>query len=248
MRVQAENFGAHFHPGKVTEVDLMNHPFRLTFSDGQIVYAKAVIIASGTSKRWLGLESEEALKGKGVSGSATCDGPLFQDKEVAVIGGSDASLEEALALAQFASKVTIVHRSQQLTASKYLQQRIFQENKIQVVWDAAVDEILDPAQGFVTGIILRNLKTGERSTLACDGVFISIGRQPNTEIFQSQINMNKTKLIMVNAPSSETNIPGVFAAGDVADPTYRKAITASGMGCIAAMDAIRYLSADDHKQ
>lgn len=242
MRLQAEKFGARFLPGKITEIDLMNRPFRFTFSDGQTVYAEAAIVALGTSKRWLGLKSEEALKGKGVSGSATCEGPLFQDKEVAVIGGSDAALEEALALTKFASKVTLIHRSDKLGASTYLQARVFENGKIQVIWDSAVDDILDPAEGFVTGIVLRNLKTGEKTTLPCDGVFVSIGRQPNTDLFKSQVDMNASGLVVVDAPSTETSVAGVFAAGDVADPSYRKAITASGMGCMAAMDAIRYLN------
>jgi thioredoxin reductase (NADPH) len=241
MHVQAENFGAHFLPGKILEVDLINRPFRLTLSDGRTVYAESMILASGTSKRWLGLESEDALKGKGVSGSATCDGPLFQDKEVVVVGGSDAALEEALALTKYASKVALIHRSNKLNASTYLQDRIFQDKKIQVIWDSAVEEILDPAQDSVTGIILRNLKSGEKTNFRCDGVFVSIGRQPNTALFQEQIEMSASGLIKVASPSTRTNIPGVFAAGDVADPTYRKAITASAMGCMAAMDAILYL-------
>jgi len=228
MRIQAEKFGAHFYPGAVVDIDLSNSPFRLTFEDGHAVYSESIIIALGTSKRWLGLDSEEILKEKGVHGSATCDGPLYQDKEVVVAGGGDAALEEAIALTEFAAKVTLIHRTNKFNASSYLQEKIFSNKKIQVIWDAAIDEILDVSQGYVTGVVLRNLKTQEKTTYPCAGIFVAIGRQPNTQVFREQLELTSTGLIVVNS-GTQTSIPGVFAAGDVSDPTYRKT-TNSGAG------------------
>lgn len=241
MYLQAEKFGALFYQGILVDVDLSSRPFRLTLSDGEIIYSEALIIASGSSKRWLGLDSEEALKGKGVACSATLEAPQFRDKDVAVIGAGDAALEEALVLTKYARKVTLVCRSNKFSASPYLQEKIFSDVKIQIIWNSAVDEILDVLQERVTAIALRDLKSGERSILPCEGVFVSIGSQPSTALFQGQLEIKSSGFIVVDSPGAATTIPGVFAAGDVSDPRYRKAITAAAAGCIAAIDAIRFL-------
>jgi thioredoxin reductase (NADPH) len=243
MHLQAEQFGARFQAGNVVAVDLTERPFRLTLSDGRDVYAEAVIVAVGSRKRWLGLDAEEALKGKGVSGSARCDGDQFAGKEVVVVGGGDAALEEALYLSHFATRVSIVHLRDQLTASAYLQDQALSNGKIEVILDAAVDDILGVSQDHVTGVMLRNVKTGERHVLPCDGVFVSIGRQPNTDLFEEQLAITTGGLIAVHSPSTETSVAGVFAAGDAIDPSYRKAVVAAGVGCMAALDAIRFLKA-----
>jgi len=242
MRVQANQFGARFQPGTVVDIDLKMRPFRLTLNNGQTFYSEALIIALGTAKRWIGLDSEEALKGKGVHSSAICEAPLFQGKEVVVVGGGDAALEEALSLTEYAIRVTLIHRSNRFNASAYLQEKIFAHEKIRVIWESAVEDIYDITQDRVTGILLRNVKTQEQSLLPCDGVFVSIGRQPNTDLFKGQLEIAPSGLIVVDGHSTETSVLGVFAAGDVSDPTYRKAITAAGTGCMAAMDAIRFLS------
>lgn len=243
MYRQAEKFGALFQPGILVDVDLLNKPFRLNLSDGQVIYSEALIIALGSTKRWLGLDSEQALKGKGVASSATLEAPLFRDKEVVVIGAGDAALEEALVLTEYATKVTLICRSNKLSASPYLQEKIFSNIKIQIVWDSTVDEILDVVQERVTAIALRNLKSGQHSILPCEGVFVSIGSKANTDLFQGQLDIKSSGFIVINWPSMATAIPGVFAVGDVSDPTYRKAITAAATGCIAAINAIGFLKA-----
>lgn len=247
IHVQAEKFGTRFQAGNVIDVDVTSRPFALTFDDGSLMYAETVILALGTSKRWLDLPSESALMGKGVSGSATADAAFFKGKDVIVVGGGDAALEEALLLAKHASKVTIIHRSHQFMAADYLKQKVFENDKISVIWDSSVDEILDVSKGFVTGVILHNLKSDEITQLACEGVFISIGRKANTDIFKGQIELASSGLVHVEAPGTQTSIPGVFAAGDISDPTYRKAITAAASGCMAAIDVIRYLEASREK-
>ncbi len=241
IHIQAEKFGARFKSGKIIDVDLLHRPFRLTFSDGQTLYSHAVIIALGTAKRWIGLDSEKALLGKGVSGSAACEASLYQNEDVVVVGGGDAALEEVLALSEYAAKVTLIHRNNHLNASNYLQEKIFSKHNIQVILNSAVDEILDVSQNRVTGIIVRNLQTQERSDLPCKGVFVSIGRKPNIDLFKGQLEISASGHIIVHPSTSQTSIPGVFAAGDVCDPTYRKTITAAGFGCMAALDTIRYL-------
>lgn len=241
IHLQAEKFGARFQSGNVISVDLANRPFKLTLDNGQDVYSESLIIAVGSRKRWLGLPAEEALKGKGVSGSAICDGSLFEGKEVVVIGGGDAALEEALLLSKLAKRVSIVHLMSQLNGSAYLQNQVFSNPKIHVILDTAVDDILDVVQDRVTAVALRNLKTNEKSIVSCEGVFVSIGRQPNTDLFKGQLATHSSGLIAVNSPSTQTSIPGVFAAGDVVDPSYRKAVVAAGVGCMAALDAIQFL-------
>lgn len=241
MRTQAGKFGARFQKGIVANVDIKQRPFCITFDDGRTIFSEAIIVAIGTSKKWLGLDSENALKGKGVCGSATCEAELFQDKEVVVVGGGDSALEEALTLCTYASKVTVVYKANKLFASPYLQERVYANDKIQVILESDVVEVLDMTQDMVTGLILRNNKTKETSMIPCSGLFVSIGRQPNTHLFKGQLDLSAAGNIAVQSPSTQTSVPGVFAAGDVSDPTYRKAITAAGMGCTAALDAIRYL-------
>jgi len=240
MRKQAERFGTRFLFDEVTEVDLSKRPFVVKVSAGHFT-CDALIVASGASARWLGLESEKRFQGRGVSACATCDGYFFKDKEVVVIGGGDAALEEALFLTRFASQVTVIHRRDQLRASKILQQKAFKHEKIDFIWDSVVEEILGTDEEGVTGVQLRNVKTGEVSHKSCQGVFLAIGHEPNTRLFRGQLEMDEQGYIITKPKSSETSVPGVFAAGDVQDPRYRQAITAAGTGCMAALDAERYL-------
>jgi len=238
MRDQAARVGAEFVSGDATAVDFRSRPFKVSVGD-DVYEAKTVIIATGASARWLGLESERLLAGRGVSACATCDGFFFRGKEVAVVGGGDTAMEEALFLTRFASKVTVIHRRDELRASKIMQDRAFRNPKISFVWNSVVDDILDPSQNRVTAVKLRNVKTGEITEMPVDGVFIAIGHQPNTEIFRGQIELDSAGYIV--ADGTKTSVPGVFAAGDVVDRTYRQAITAAGSGCMAAIDAERYL-------
>ncbi|MGQ9524943.1 MAG: thioredoxin-disulfide reductase [Armatimonadota bacterium] len=241
MRDQAARFGAEFVSGSATGVDFSSSPFTVDV-EGTKYQARTVIIATGASARWLGLESERILAGHGVSACATCDGFFFRGKEVAVVGGGDSAMEEALFLTRFATKVTVIHRRDQLRASKVMQDRAFRNPKISFAWNSVVDDILDPAQQRVTAVRLRNVKTGEITELPVDGVFIAIGHQPNTDIFRGQIDMDSAGYIVTH-DGTKTNVPGVFAAGDVADRVYRQAVTAAGSGCMAAIDAERYLEA-----
>ena len=238
MRDQAARVGAEFVSGDATAVDFHSRPFKVSVGD-DVYEAKTVIIATGASAKWLGLESERLLAGRGVSACATCDGFFFRGKEVAVVGGGDTAMEEALFLTRFASKVTVIHRRDELRASKIMQDRAFRNPKISFVWNSVVDDILDPSQNRVTAVKLRNVKTGEVTEMPVDGVFIAIGHQPNTEIFRGQIELDSAGYIV--ADGTKTSVPGVFAAGDVIDRTYRQAITAAGSGCMAAIDAERYL-------
>lgn len=242
LRNQAEKFGARFQEGSVINVDLTKRPFTIHLSQNNVILTDALIIASGTSKRWLGLETEEALKGKGVYGAALCDGPLFLGKEVVVLGGSDSSLEEALLLTEYARGVTLIHRKEALSASQYLLDKVLAHPKITVILNQAVEEILDVSKGAVTAVVVKDLKTQKITHIPCEGVFVSIGRVPNTEIFKGQLPLTKEGLIEVRPHSTETGVIGVFAAGDVMDIKYRKAITAASYGCMAALDAIRFLN------
>ena len=240
MRAQAERFGTEVLQGNVTAVDLRNRPFTLTLEGGRRVTTAALIIATGASARWLDIGSDRKLSGHGVSTCATCDGYFFRGKPIAVIGGGDSAMEEAVYLTKFASKVTVVHRRDTLRASKIMQDKAFANPKIEFVWDSEVIDVADLDKGEVTGITLRNLKTGVTSQLALDGVFIAIGHTPNTALFKGQLDLDPTGYIITNG-GTRTNIPGVFAAGDVQDHVYRQAITAAGSGCMAAIDAERYL-------
>jgi thioredoxin reductase (NADPH) len=240
MREQAERFGAKLEMLDVTKVDFSTRPFKI-WADEDLYTADTVIIATGASAKWLGLESEQKLRGYGVSACATCDGFFFKDKEVVVVGGGDTAMEEALFLTRYASKVTIVHRRDKLRASKIMQDRAMKNPKINFIWNSVVEEVYDVTQKKVTGVRLKNVLTGETMDYKCDGLFIAIGHQPNTEIFKGQIEMDEVGYIITKPGSTATSVPGVFAAGDVADKVYRQAVTAAGTGCMAALDAARYL-------
>ncbi|MGA5346292.1 thioredoxin-disulfide reductase [Streptomyces sp. BSE7F] len=241
MRAQAERFGAELVPDDVVAVDLTGEIKTVTDTAGTVHKAKAVIVTTGSQHRKLGLPNEDALSGRGVSWCATCDGFFFKDQDIAVIGGGDTAMEEATFLSRFAKSVTIVHRRDTLRASKAMQERAFADPKISFVWDSEVAEILGDQK--LSGLKLRNVKTGELSDLAATGLFIAIGHDPRTELFKSQLELDEEGYLKVDAPSTRTNITGVFAAGDVVDHTYRQAITAAGTGCSAALDAERFLAA-----
>jgi thioredoxin reductase (NADPH) len=246
MRAQAEHMGTKMVSDHIARVDLSQRPFRL-WGDGSETYScDALIIATGAQAKWLGLPSEQAFQGFGVSACATCDGFFFRNKEVAVIGGGNTAVEEALYLANLASKVTLVHRRDSLRAERVMQDRLFKHPKIEVVWDSEIAEICGGTQPpNVTHLRLRNLKTGAQSELKTDGVFIAIGHKPATELFVGQLAMNETGYLTVEAGTTNTDIPGVFAAGDVTDEHYRQAVTAAGLGCMAALDAERWLQANE---
>jgi thioredoxin reductase (NADPH) len=244
MEKQAERFGTRFHRSFVTSVDLSQRPFTLTDSEGQTYRCEALIISTGAEARWMGIESEQHLNGYGVSACATCDGPLpaFRNQHIAVVGGGDTAMEEATFLAKFGSKVTVVHRRDALRASKIMQQKAFDNPKIEFAWDSAIDEILGSREDGVTGMRLKNLKTGELTTYDdVRGVFVAIGHKPNTELFAGQLEMDENRYLVTKPGTTQTSIPGVFAAGDVQDHVYRQAVTAAGTGCMAAIEAERFL-------
>jgi len=240
MRAQAERFGAEILQGNVSKVDLGQQPFTITLGDGRTFTSKSLIIATGASARWLDIDSDRKLSGHGVSTCATCDGYFFRGKPIAVVGGGDSAMEEAIYLTKFASKVTVVHRRDSLRASKIMQDKALANPKIEFLWDSEVAEVQDVSRGEVTGIVVRNLKSGALSDLPLDGVFIAIGHTPNTSLFRGQLELDPTGYIVTRS-GTFTNVPGVFAAGDVQDHVYRQAITAAGSGCMAAIDAERYL-------
>jgi len=236
MRKQAERFGAEIIDDEAEFVDFSVSPFKVTVG-GQVHTAKAIIIATGSSAKWLGLSSETNLRGKGVSGCATCDGYFFRGKRVIVVGGGDTAIEEALFLTKYATEVIVVHRRRELRASKIMQRRALSNDKIRFVWNSIVEEIL--GDNGVEGVKVRDVKTGELSILACDGVFVAIGHQPNTKIFERQIELDDKGYVL--SRGTKTSVDGVFVAGDVRDYRYRQAVTAAGEGCKAAMDALAYL-------
>jgi len=239
MRAQAERFGAEIVRGHVSAVDLMSRPHTVTTSEGTFS-ARSLVIATGASARLLGLTSERALIGHGVSTCATCDGYFFRGKPIAVVGGGDSAMEEAVFLTRFASHVAVVHRRDTLRASKIMQDKAFANPKISFEWNAEVEEIKDTGKGEVTAMVLRNNVTGERKQLSVEGVFVAIGHTPNTALFHGQLEMDANGYIVTHA-GARTSIPGVFACGDVQDHVYRQAITAAGSGCMAAIDAEKYL-------
>lgn len=247
MRAQAEHVGTEMISDTIISAELGQRPFRLVGDGGQVYLAETVIIATGAQAKWLGIPSEQRLQGFGVSACATCDGFFFRNKEVAVIGGGNSAVEEALFLTNFASKVTLVHRRDSLKAEKILQERLFKHPKVRVIWNHVVDEILgDGMPQSVTGLRLRETSTKAVQEIPVDGVFVAIGHKPATDLFKGQVAMDETGYIEVAPHSTATTIPGVFAAGDVADSVYRQAVTAAGMGCMAALEAERFLAAAAH--
>lgn len=243
FRKQATRFGATSLFQMVTEADFSKRPFRIV-SDEQEYFADSVIISTGASAKLLNLPSETEYMGYGVSACATCDGFFFKNQHVVVVGGGDTAMEEATYLTKFASKVTVVHRRNEFRASKVMQERAFKNPKIEFVWDSAVEEVLgkdENGKKSITGVRLKNLKSGALTDFACDGLFLAIGHQPNTSLFKGQLDMDDVGYLKTKSHSTVTNIPGVFASGDVADPTYRQAVSAAGTGCMAAIDAERYL-------
>ncbi|MGH9381583.1 MAG: thioredoxin-disulfide reductase [Thermoanaerobaculia bacterium] len=244
MRKQAQRFGADVKFEPATRVDLGVRPFRVWTGDEEL-RADSLIIASGASAKQLGLASETELMGYGVSACATCDGFFFRDKEVIVVGGGDTAMEEALYLTKFATKVTVVHRRDELRASKIMRDRALAHPKIEWKWNSEVQEILGTREDGVYGVILKSTKTGESEELACQGVFVAIGHQPNTQLFRDWLEMDQRGYLKVQEPTSRTNIEGVFASGDAMDPSYRQAVTAAGTGCKAAIDAERWLELQD---
>ena len=242
MQNQAAEFGAEFMEGYVIGADLSLRPFVIDLGSAT-VEARTLIVASGASAKLLGLESERKLLGHGVSTCATCDGYFYRGKEVVVVGGGDTAAEEAIFLTRYAAQVSIIHRRDQLRASKIMQDRLYRNPKINFIWDSLVADVLDVDRGEVTGIKLKNIKTGGETTKSCDGVFMGIGHSPNTSLFRGQLEMNEVGYLITH-DGSKTNVPGVFAAGDVQDHVYRQAITAAGSGCMAAIDAERFLEAE----
>ncbi len=240
MRVQAERFGTKIVSGQVQKVELKDKIKKL-WVDGQEMQTHTLIIATGASPKLIGLEVEKKLMGKGVSTCATCDGAFFRNADLVVVGGGDSAMEEATFLTKFAKKVYLVHRRHELRASKIMQERAFKNPKIEFIWDSVVHDILDMQKGEVTGVKIKNLKTDQIQDLKVDGVFVAIGHTPNSQPFASQIETDPQGYILTKN-GSETNLPGVFAAGDCVDHVYRQAITAAGMGCMAALDAERYLA------
>ena len=242
-RKQAERFGARLRNAVVATVELTpGGPQRLILSDGSRIESRAVIIATGARPRWLGLDSEKALRNKGVSSCATCDGAFFRNVPIVVVGGGDSALEEALFLTRFGSKVLLVHRREELRASQVMVQRVRENPKIEFFWNSVVEEVFDVTQDKVTGVMLRDLKTGGHSRVECGAVFVAIGHLPNTDAFAGHVLMEDGYIVLSDAGRSLTSVEGVFAAGDCADPRYRQAITAAGMGCRAAIDAERWLA------
>lgn len=244
MRGQAEHVGTEMVVDHVSSVDVSRRPFRLEGDSGDTYLADTLIICTGAQARWLGLPSETAFQGHGVSACATCDGFFYKGKEVVVVGGGNAAVEEAMFLTNFATKVTVVHRRDSFRGEKILHERLFKNPKIQVVWDSVVDEIVgSSAPKSVNGVRLRNVKTGATREMRTDGVFVAIGHSPATALFKDQLEMNAGGYLITRPDSTATSIPGVFAAGDVKDETFRQAVTAAGMGCMAALEAERWLAA-----
>jgi len=244
MRKQAQRFGAEFRAGAVSAVDFSHRPFQITVAK-EIFPAKTVIVAAGASARMLGLESERHLIGHGVSTCATCDGFFFRGKEIAVVGGGDTAMEEAMFLTRFASRVHLLHRRQEFRASKIMLERARANEKIHFITPVVIEHISDVSKNSVETVLLRNTETGETSELTVEGIFVAIGHEPNTKVFRSILNMDENGYLLTHN-GSKTNVDGVFAAGDVQDHRYRQAVTAAGSGCMAAMDAEKFLEAEGH--
>lgn len=239
MRRQAERFGTRYRAGLVESVDFKPGAHGIVLDSGERIETATVIIATGASAKYIGLESERKLIGRGVTSCATCDGAFYRDQPIAVVGGGDSAMEEALFLTRFTSDITLIHRRDQFRASKIMADRVMNHDQIKILWDTVVEEVLDVEKNEVTGLKLKNVKTGDRSEIEIKGLFIAIGHQPNTAPFQGALDMNDKGYI--RAVQTKTNVEGVFAAGDVQDAVYRQAITAAGSGCMAALEAERYL-------
>jgi thioredoxin reductase (NADPH) len=244
-RKQAERFGTEFVAGDVVWVGLSQRPFTVELDGGVVVRAETLVVASGASAKYLEMPSETKYRGRGVSACATCDGFFYRNKPVAVIGGGDTALEEALHLAHFSSKVTLIHRRGELRASKYMQERAQKDPRIAFAWHSVVSEVLGDEKG-VTGLRLRDVRDGSERTLAVDGMFVAIGHQPNTAVFRGLLEMDEVGYLKVTPGTTRTSVAGVFAAGDVCDPVYRQAITAAGTGCMAAIEAEKFLLVAGH--
>jgi thioredoxin reductase (NADPH) len=240
LQKQAERFGTKIVFEDATAVDLSARPFRVAVGD-QAYTADALVLATGASARWLGLESETAYQNRGVSACATCDGALYRGKPLAVVGGGDTAMEEALFLTRFATKVTVIHRRDELRASKIMQERALAHEKIEFLWDSVVDEVL--GDEFVTGVRVRNVKTDATRDLPVEGLFVAIGHKPNTDLVAGQLDLDAAGYVRITPGTTRTSVEGVFACGDVADPIYRQAVTAAGTGCMASIDAERWLAA-----
>jgi thioredoxin reductase (NADPH) len=244
MREQAEKFGARIVNGMVSGSDLRSRPLKVMLDDGQVLETRTLVIATGASAKYIGLENEKKLIGRGVTSCATCDGAFYRNVPVAVVGGGDTAMEEANFLTRFASRVYIIHRRNEFRASKIMAARALSNPKIEAVWDTVVTDVLDVSKNEVTGLKLKNVKTGVESHLEVKAMFSAIGHQPNTSAFAGQLDMDEKGYLVTR--NTRTNIPGVFAAGDVQDPVYRQAITAAGSGCMAALEAERFLEAQGH--
>lgn len=244
MREQAERFGARFRRGEVTDIDVSGRFPCVILEEGLKIEAMTLIIATGASARYLGIDSEQKLVGRGVSGCATCDGALYRDVPVAVVGGGDTAMEDSLFLTRFASKVTVIHRRDEFRASKIMADRVKNHPKIEVRWNSVVEDVLDVTRNEVTGIRLRNIKTGVVDTVPIAALFVAIGHEPNTKALHKKLDTNEQGYLITN--NTRTKIPGVFAAGDVQDHTYRQAVTAAGSGCMAALEAERYIGSLEH--
>ncbi len=249
FREQATRFGADCRYGYVTNIDFENRPYKITVDEETTVFAKSIIILTGASAKWLGLESEQKMRGKGVSACATCDGAFFRNEHVVIVGGGDTAMEEATFLTKFAKKVTVIHRRDELRASKAMQKRAFKNEKIEFLWNSELLEVM--GDKVVQGVKVKNIQTGEESVLEdVTGVFIAIGHKPNTDLFKGVLTMDDVGYIQTKDQSTETDLPGIFASGDAMDPIYRQAVTAAGTGCRAALDAERFLadSEDESKE
>jgi len=249
MQAQAEHVGTEIVTDIVTSADLSQRPFRLETDSGQVWLAETLIIATGAQAKWLGLATEQQFQGFGVSACATCDGFFYRGKQVVVVGGGNTAVEEALFLTNFAAKVTVVHRKDEFRAERILQERLFNHPKIEVVWEHVLDEVLGETDPMgVTGVRLKNVTTGVTQTLDADGVFVAIGHAPASQLFQGQLETDASGYLKVKAGTASTAIEGVYAAGDVTDDVYRQAVTAAGMGCMAALEAVRFLAEEDHRK
>mgnify|MGYP001102257501 CR=1 FL=1 len=246
MKAQAEHVGTKLLNDYIVDVDFSSRPFKAVGDSGTVYTGDTVILATGAKARWLGLPSEQEFQGKGVSACATCDGFFFRGKEVAIVGGGNTAVEEALFLTNFCSKVTLIHRRDTLRAEKILQERLFENEKVDFIWDHTVEEIIGDETGM-TSLRLKNAKTGEEQVIDRHGLFVAIGHDPATELFAEKLKMDGEKYLITAPDSTATSVPGVYAAGDVTDHTYRQAVTAAGMGCMAALEADRYLAAQKDK-